>query len=66
VRKGVLEEALGGAGNVGPVAARRVPPVTARPPVGTNMPMLKVVPEGAELIGMTGYALPPARTEVEM
>ena len=46
--------------------ARSAPPVTAKPLVGTNIPMLNVVPEGADAIGMIGKALAPGRTEVEM
>ena len=35
-------------------AAVLLPPVTASPPVGTNMAWLKVVPVGALAIGRTG------------
>src|SRR4029453_10839420 len=37
-----------------------------RPPVGTYIASLNVPPDGALATAMTGQALPPGRTEVEM
>jgi hypothetical protein len=48
------------------VVERRAPPVIASPPVGTYMARSNVEPVGALATGMTGQALPPSRTEVEM
>ena len=53
--------------SIGPVRAWRAPPVIAKPPVGTYIASLKVPPLGAVgATAITGNALAPFRTEVEM
>src|SRR5437660_1041790 len=46
--------------------ARAAPLPTARPPVGTNIAWLNVLPVGALATETTGKARPPASTDVEM